>query len=177
MFHRKYGRITCSAWIDLELQQSRTAAVLLGGIVSGALCAAVGILTGSPHRIILELSLSDLLPPLWLFNALRFFAVFTVGCAAGLMLGNRNACHAAEKYRGGMLFLLALAAELGWYAALLGGGLLFWSAVLALLASFFAVALLLCAARISSLCGWLFLFHSVWSLYPLVISLAVLLRT
>ena len=159
MFHRKYGRITCSAWIDLELQQSRMAAVLLGGIISGALCASVGILTGSPHRTILELSLSELLPPLWLFNALRFLAIFTLGCAAGLMLGNRNPCHAAEKYRGGMLFLLMLAVELGWYAALLGGGLLFWSLMLALLTVVFAVMALLCAVRISSLCGWLFFLH------------------
>ena len=176
MYHKKYGRMTFSAWLNLELQQSSLLLTVFCGAVLAALCVAVGVVTESPYRVILELGIGDLLPPVWLFVSLRFLALFTVGCAAGLMLGNRDVACRAEKYRGGMLFLLMAATELCWYPTLFGGRMVFLCVLEAILMLCLSIAVTACVFRISRLSGWLFLLHSFWLAYLLILTFSVFFR-
>lgn len=176
MYHKKYGRITCSAWIELELRQSSLPLAIACGVVMAALCIAVGSVTGSLYRVILELGIADLMPPVWLFSLLRFLALFLAGCAAGLMLGCRDPLWRAEKYRCGMLFLIMAAAELCWLPTLFGAGWVLLSALEAMLMLGLAVCITACTLRISRLAGYLFLMHGVWLTYLLILTCSIFLR-
>ncbi|MBE6633305.1 MAG: hypothetical protein E7620_03060 [Ruminococcaceae bacterium] len=176
MYLKKYGRITFSAWLNLELGKSSLALTVVCGVLASALCVAVGCLTEQPYRVILELGIGDLVPPVWLFALFRFLAMFTAGCGIGLVLGRREPSCAAEKYRTGMLFLLMAAAELCWFPMLFGACRVFLSVLDIVLAVILAVYVTVGSFRVSGLSGGIFVLHAVWLIYLLIMSISVLLR-
>lgn len=176
MYIKKYGKITFSAWLNLELGKSSLAFTIVCGVLSAALCVAVGCITEQPYRVILELGIGDLVPPVWLFALFRFLAMFTAGCGIGLILGRRDPACAADKYRVGMFFLLMAAAELCWFPLLFGTCRVFFAVLDSILAVILAIYVTIGSFRISGLSGWIFLLHSVWLIYLLIMSFSVLLR-
>lgn len=176
MYRKQYGKMTPSAWLGAELEQSGTAWMLLGGSLCAAAYVTVRFLSGSPYQMMLELGISDLIPPVWLMTLLRFFAFLTAGCAAGLVLGWRDPCRAAEKYKGCLLFVLMTVLELCWYPTLFVSGLTF----VAMLESFvilgFAVGATFSFFRVSRFSGIVLLLHDVWLVYLLFLSVSVFFR-
>ena len=76
MHKKKYGKITVSAWLNLEMSQSSPALMLLFGLGLMIAGIMVQIHTGSPYRVILELGVKEIMPQVWLFVFLRFLSFF-----------------------------------------------------------------------------------------------------
>lgn len=176
MYKRKYGRMTSSAWLNVELEQSSLFLTVFGGILTAGAFLAVRWHTGAPYRMMLELGIGDLVPPVWLFTLLQLLGFLTVGCAVGLVLGWREKGCAADKYKGCLLCLLTVIAELCWYPCLFGKGMVFLSLLLAITALVLAVSTAVSFFRVSGLSGILLSLHSVWLLYIFVFTCSVFFR-
>ncbi len=176
MFGKRSLKMTARAWLSQETAQTSLILTLVVGVLTLLCYLFVRFLCGAPYRMMLELGVSDVIPPVWLFTLLQAVAFFTAGCAAGFVLGFRPVCCLAEKYKGGMLFVLTAAVELCWYPLVFGGGLV----VVALLQSALALALAIFTTvsffRVSRLAGWILVLHSVWLLYLLILSFRIFLR-
>ncbi len=176
MYRKKYGKMTVSAWLNAEMEQTSLPMTIIGGILLAAACIAVRMVSGSPYRMMLELGISDLVPPVWLMSALRFLSFVTIGCAAGLVLGYRERGCYAEKYRGCMLFVLLAVLELCWYPTLFKAGLVF----LCLLESIVILVLSVCVTisflRVSKFSGFILILHNIWLCYLLILAFAVFFR-
>lgn len=176
MYRKKYGKMTTLAWMSAEVRQTSLALAVIVGCLCAIAYVTVRGMSGHPYRVMLELGISDLIPPVWLMTALRFLSFLTVGCAAGLVLGWRERGCAAEKYRAGMLFLLLIALELCWYPTLFVSAMVF----LAVLESLAIVVLSLLVTvgffRVSRLSGILLVLHSVWLCYLMVLTFSIFFR-
>ena len=176
MFGKRNCKMTARAWLSQECAQTSLIFTLIVGVITLLCYIFVRVLCGAPYRIMLELGISDLIPPVWLFTLLQAVAFFTIGCAAGFVLGFRPSCCLAEKYKGGMFFVLTAAVELCWYPLLFSGGLV----VLALLQSVLALALAVWTTisffRVSRFAGWIFVLHDVWLFYLVVLSFRIFFR-
>ena len=176
MFKKKYGKMTVSAWLSMEMGETRPwmmialgTLMLVGGIV-------VRLSVGSPHLMILSLKIDDIVPPAWVMCFLWSLALFIVGCAAGFVLGHRTGAE-VEKYKGGMLFVLLAVLELCWYPTFFAGGLIFLSVLESILILCLSVGVTVCFYRVSKLAGVLLLLHNVWLVYMLILNFAVLFRS
>ena len=176
MYKRKYGRMTSAAWLNVELEQSSLFLTVLLGVLSAGAFIIVRWNVGAPYRMMLELGIGDLIPPVWWFTLLQLVGFLTVGCAVGLVLGWREKGCAADKYKGCLLGLLTILAELCWYPCLFGRGMVFFALLLAIAALFLAVCTAVCFFRISGLSGILLSLHSVWLIYLLVLTCNVFFR-
>lgn len=176
MFGKRCGKMTARAWLSRETEQTSVIATVAVGVVATLCFIATRILCGNPYRIMLELGISDLIPPVWLFTLLQTFAFFTAGCAAGFVLGYRPLGCAAEKYKGCMIYVLAAAMELCWYPTVFAGGLVFAAFLESVLAMFLAVLTTVSFFRVSRFAGFLFVLHDVWVFSVLVLSFRIFLR-
>ncbi len=176
MYKRKYGRMTSSAWLNSELEQSSCFLTVFCGVLMTVAYFIIRWLTGSPYRKMLELGLAEMMPPVWLFSLLQLLGLLSIGCAAGLVLGWRDKSCAVDKYKGCLFFVLLAAIELCWYPTLFGGGILFLCVIEAVLMLFLSIFVAVCFFRISGLSGILLSLHSVWLLYLLVFTCAVFFK-
>lgn len=176
MFGKRPLKITARAWLSQQTAQTSLILTLIVGGVTLLCYLFVRFLCGAPYRMMLELAISDIVPPVWLFTLLQAVAFFTAGCAAGFVLGYRPVCCLAAKYKGGMLFVLAAAVELCWYPFLFIGGLVVVTLLQSILALALAILTTVSFFRVSSFAGWIFAFHSVWLLYILILSFRIFLR-
>ncbi|MBQ8310773.1 MAG: tryptophan-rich sensory protein [Clostridia bacterium] len=176
MFKKKYGKITVGAWLNMEMNQSRPALMLLVGVLMMLGGITVRFCVGSPHLTILALDISSLIPPIWLMCILWSLAFFVVGCAAGFVLGYRAGGCEVDKYKGGMLFVMLAVLELCWYPTFFGAGLIFLSVLESILILCLSVGVTLCFYRVSKFAGMLILFHDIWLIYMLILNFAVLFR-
>ena len=168
--------MTVCAWINSEMEHS-TPMVMIGMAVlftlGGILVRAV---TGSPYRMMLELGISDLVPPVWLMTFLWTVVLFTVGGAAGFILGYRERGLEGEKYKGCMLFVLLAVLELCWYPTLFGAGLVFISLLESVAILCFSVGVTICFYRISKFAGMILLLHDFWLIYMMILNFAIFFR-
>lgn len=176
MYKRKYGKMTSAAWLNTELEQSSLFLTVFVGILATVAYFIIRWLSGSPYRAMLELGIADIMPPVWLFSLLQLLGFLTVGCAAGLVLGWRDAACTVDKYKGCLFFVLMAVIELCWYPTLFGGGLVFLSLLEALAMVFLSICVAVCFFRISGLSGILLSLHSVWLVYILIFTCAVFFR-
>lgn len=176
MYHKKYGKITFSAWLNAELEECSLVMTVFVGLLLAASCIAVRSVSGSPHQMILQLDIKDLLPPVWLLSALRFLAMLTVGCAAGMVLGHKRSACQIEKYKGGMLFVLLAVLELLWYPTLFYWGLLLLTLIECLCMLLLAIAVTACFFKVSRFAGYIMVAHAVWLAYLLILAFAILFR-
>ena len=173
MYKKKYGKITVNAWLNMEMNRSSVAlTVIIGTVLMGA-GIVVRFLTGGPHMMLLALNVGDLVPPVWLMGLLWSVSFFTIGCAAGFILGYRDRGCEVEKYKGGMLFVLLAVLELCWYPTFFGASLVFLSVLESILILCLAVGVTFCFYRVSKLGGMLILFHDIWLVYMLILNFAV----
>lgn len=174
MYSKRYGKLTARAWLNREMENAHPFGMLLAGVG----CMLGGIIlrgcAGSPYPVILELGIGELIPPAWMMAFLWSASFFTIGCAAGFILGYRQAGGAEEKYKGCMLFLLLYAAELCWYPALFAARLVFLSALLCVLILCISIWVTACFYRVAKLAGLLLLLHDVWLIYMVILNFAVL---
>lgn len=176
MFGRRKWRMTTRAWLSQEVSQTSLILTPVVGVLTLLCYIFLRALCGAPYRIMLELGISDLIPPVWLFTLLQAVAFFTIGCAAGFVLGFRPSCSMAEKYKGGMLFVLTAAVELCWYPLLFVGGAVFLSLLQSAVALALAVMTTVSFFRVSRFAGWIFVLHDVWLFYLLVLTFRIFLR-
>ena len=94
--------MTCAAWLNDELEQSSLFCTFFCGIVLTVAYFVIRFMAGNPYRIMLELGISDLMPPVWLLSLLQLMGFLIIGCAAGLVLGWRDAPCAVDKYKGAL---------------------------------------------------------------------------
>ncbi len=176
MYKRKYGRMTSAAWLNAELEQTSLFCTLFCGIILTVANFVIRSVTGSPYRIMLELGIADIMPPVWLFSLLQLLGFLTIGCAAGIVLGWKDTSCAVDKYKGALFFVLMAVIELCWYPTLFGGGLVFLCVLEALLMTCLSLMVVFCFFRISGLSGILLSFHCVWIVYLLIFTCAVFFR-
>ncbi len=174
MYHRKYGKTTLSGWLNMELSQSSVALALFGGALLASLGIVCRAMTGSPYRVILELGVGELIPPVWLMTLLWTASFFLVGAATGFVLGYRMQGSREEKYKGGMYAILLCALELTWYPTLFGAALVFVSTLICLCILMASIAATVSFFRVSSFAGTILVFHDVWLAYMLMLNIAVL---
>ena len=160
----------------MEIQQSGIGWMIAGGILTAASYVVMRCLCESPYRMMLELGIGELIPPVWLMSLLQFLSFLTVGCAAGLVFGCRNLGCAAEKYKGCLLFLLMILLELFRYPALFVRGMVFLSLLISILTLVFAVAATVCFLRVSKFAGILMLFHNLWLIYLFLLTCSIFFR-
>ena len=175
--HKKgYGKITVNAWLACELERSSPFCMLLCGVLLTVGAILVRCFTGSPYRLLLELGIGNMVPPVWAMTLLWTIAFFSIGCAFGFVLFYRAAGCEAEKYKGCMLFVLLAVLELCWYPTLFGADLVFLSVIEALLILCLSVGVTFSYYRVTKLSGMLMLFHSIWLVYMLILNFAILFR-
>ena len=171
---KKYGKITVSAWLNLELEQSSPALMILFGVALMIAGIAVQIHVGSPYRVILELGIREILPPVWIMSFLRAISFLTVGCAAGFVLGYREQGCKGEKYKGCMLFVLLAVLELLWYPTLFGSAWIFLSVLESILILCLSVGVTVSFYRVTKFAGMILLLHDIWLIYLLILNFAIL---
>lgn len=174
MHQKKYGKMTVSAWINLELEQSHPFLMLLIGMLLMIASITIRFFVGSPYRVILELGIESILPPVWVLSLLRTLSFLTVGCAAGFVLGHKNKLLCAEKYKGGMFFVLLAVLELLWYPTLFGASFVFLSVIESILILILSITVTVCFCHVSHFAGTILLFHDVWLIYLLILNFAIL---
>lgn len=171
---KKYGKLTVSAWLNLELSQSSPALMLLMGFGLMIAGIAVRIHVGSPYGVILALGVKEIFPPIWIMSFVRMLSFFTIGCAAGFVLGYREQGCQSEKYKGCMFFVLLAVLELLWYPTLFGSALVFLSALESILILCLSVCVTFSFYRVSKFAGMILLLHNIWLIYLLILNFAVL---
>lgn len=177
MYKKKYGKMTVNAWLNSELERSNPILMIVVGFVLVIGAILVRAFVGSPYRTMMELGISDLVPPVWLMTFLWSVSFFTIGSAAGFVLGYRIGGCEGEKYKGCMLFVLLAVLELCWYPTLFGANLVFLSVLETILILCLSVAVTYSFYRISKFAGMILLFHDIWLVYMLILNFSVLFRS
>ena len=175
MYKKKYGRMTVSAWINSELEQTSPILMLFSGLLLLVIGWAVRLGVGAPYRMILELGIGDLMPAVWMMALLWSVELFCVGCAAGFVLGHTERGCRGEKYKGCLLVVLLSLLEMLWYPTFFSLGLIFLTVLLSIVILCLAVSVTACFYRVSKFAGMILLLHDVWLAYMLILNLFVLL--
>ena len=171
---KKYGKLTVSAWLNLEMSQSSPFLMILLGFGLMIAAVAVRIHVGSPYPVILSLGVKELFPSVWIMSIIRMLSFFTVGCAAGFVLGYREPGIEGEKYKGCMLFVLLAVLELLWYPTLFGSVWVLLSALESILILCLSVCVTVSFYRVTKFAGMLLLLHDVWLTYLLILNFSIL---
>ena len=174
MYKKRYGRMTVSAWLNSELEQTSPVLLLFSGLLVLVIGWMVRFGIGAPHRMLLELGVGEIVPPVWLLSLLWSAELLVIGCAAGFVLGYRERACRGEKYKGCMLFILLVLLEMLWYPVFFALGLVFLSVLISILILCLSVAVTACFYRVSKFAGMLLLLHSVWIAYMLILNFFVL---
>lgn len=174
MHKKKYGKLTVRAWLNLELEQSSPVLMLLFGFGLMLAGIAVRLFVGSPYRVVMELGVAAILPPIWILSFLRSLSFLLIGCAAGFVLGYREKGCGADKYKGCMFFILLAVLELLWYPTLFGSSLVFLSVLESILILCLAICVTLCFYRVTKFAGMILLLHDIWLIYLLILNFAIL---
>ena len=177
MYKKKYGRMTVNAWLNSELERSNPILMIAIGFLLVISAILVRAFVGSPYRTMMELGISDLVPPVWLMTFLWSVSFFTIGSAAGFVLGYRIRGCDGEKYKGCMLFVVLAVLELCWYPTLFGANLVFLSVLEAVLILCLSVAVTYSFYRISKFAGMILLFHDIWLIYMLILNFSILFQS
>ena len=174
LFKKKYGKITVGAWLNIEMKQSSLGlSIFVGALLMGG-GFVVRFLTGSPHMTLLALHVGNIVPPVWLMGLLWSITFFTIGCAAGFILGYRDRGCEVEKYKGGMLFVLLAVLELCWYPTLFVKGLVLLATIEAMAMVFFSILTAVSFLRVSKFSGIILVFHTIWVIYLMLLTCAVM---
>lgn len=173
MIRRNYGRRSLSNWIDSELGQSNPYGMIFCGVFCTLAFLGVRLACGTPYRMILNLGIASLLPPIWIMTLLRGLSFLCVGCAAGLVLCRRERGVDREKYRGCLFFVLLMLVELLWYPTIFGSGLLFLGMLESILCLCLSVTVTACFSRVSKLASVILFLHTVWLIYLLILSCTI----
>ena len=176
MYKKKYGRMTPSAWLNSEMDHTNPVVTVAIGVLMAVGGIVVRALVGGPHRAILELGIDRIIPPIWLMAILWTVSFFTIGSAAGLVLGMQRGGYDADRYKGCMLFVLLAVLELCWYPTFFGAGLLFLSVLECICILILCTGVTLCFYRVSKFAGMLLLLHELWLIYMLILNFAVFFR-
>lgn len=176
LYKKQYGRMTVRAWLNMEMENSHPAFMVGGGILLLIAGLIVRFSVGGPYRVMMELGIADVVPPVWLMGILWSLSLFLIGCAAGFVLAYRPRGCEAEKYKGCMLFILLSVLELCWYPAFFGAGLVFVSVLMSLLILCLSVWITGCFYRVTKLGGMLLLLHSVWLIYMVILHFIIFFR-
>ncbi len=176
MHKKRYGKMTVNAWLNSEMEQSRPIVMAIGGVLLLVAGIMVRAFVGSPYPTMLLLEISDLVPPVWIMTLLWSLSFFSIGAAAGFVLGYRVGGNEGEKYKGCMFFVLLAVLELCWYPVLFGANLVFLSILVSIVILCLAVAVTVCFYRVSKLAGMILFFHDIWLIYLLILNFAVFFR-
>ena len=177
MYKKKYGRMTVSAWLASEMEQSSIVWMLVIGFVCLLGGWGVRISVGSPYTFLHTLNVLQNLPPVWLMTFLWSVALFTVGCAGGYVLGFHERGRGTEKYRGCLLFFFLMLCELLWYAVFFGAELVFISSLLSVCILCTAVAVTAAFCRVSKFASTILLLHDLWLVYMLILNFSVVFHS
>lgn len=176
MREKRFGRMSVRAWLNLEMERTSPAPMVIFGLLAAACGIAVRLAVGSPYYMTAAMGIGEIVPPAWLTSLLWTAAFFTVGCGFGYIVGFRAGGREAEKYKCGMLFVLLAVAELCWYPTFFCLGWVFVSVLETVLILCLSVALTVTTARVSRFPALLYLLHDVWLGYFLILNFAVLFR-
>lgn len=177
MYKKKYGRMTVSAWLNSEMEQSKPIVMILFGVLVFVIGWVVRFSVGAPYRMMLELGIGEIVPPVWLMALLWSMAFFTVGCAIGFVLCYREHGYPGEKYKGCMLAILLIVLEMLWYPIFFSAGLVFFSVLLSFLILCLSVAVTSCFYRVTKFAGMILLLHDIWLLYMVFLNCFVLFQS
>jgi len=173
---KKYGRMTVSAWLNSEMEQSNPIVMVVIGVLLTVIALLVRAGVGSPYQTIHAMGIDEIVPPVWIMTLLWTLSFLIVGCAAGFVLAFRTCGRDAEKYRGGMFFVLLAVLEICWYPLFFGAHLVFLSALSSILILCLALTVTFAFYRVTKFAGMLLLLHDVWLIYMLILNFAVLFR-
>ncbi len=176
MYKKQYGRMTVRAWLTAEMEASSPLLMLFAGGFLALAGIIIRVCVGSPYRVMLEMGIGDLIPPVWLMTVLWTASLFLIGCAAGFVLGYRCRGCEVEKYKGCMLFVVLAVLELCWYPTFFGASLVFLSVLESILILCLAIWITGCFYRVTKFAGMLLLLHDVWLIYMLILNFTVFFR-
>ncbi|MBR3893738.1 MAG: tryptophan-rich sensory protein [Clostridia bacterium] len=176
MHKRKYGKMTVSAWLNSEMEQSNPIVMVVIGVLLTIVALLVRAGVGSPYETIHAMGIAEIIPPVWIMTLLWTLSFLIVGCAAGFVLAFRTCGRDTEKYRGGMFFVLLAVLEICWYPLFFGAHLVFLSALASILILCLALTVTFSFYRVTKFAGMLLLLHDVWLVYMLILNFAVLFR-
>lgn len=155
---------------------SGTLSMLIFGGLLLVIFFVVRLTSGSPYVVMQRLRLWSCIPPVFFTTLLFTLWYLTIGCAFGLCLGSPCRGREAEKYKGGMLFVVLAVLELLWYPCFFVRAEIFFALLLSLLCVLFCVGVFLCFLKVSGLCAGVMLIHCLWLIYLTVICLIALFR-
>ena len=155
-------------------------------IISGTACALFyfisRIICGNGFDMLHKLSEFDILPPIWIFNAIFLIFYFIIGIAAGAMIhgvslqqirGEGETC----AYRGGLFFISSFFLGIIWFPLFFIFQSLFFSVLCALSALMCA---LVCAFQwyktVNKSSPTLMATFAVWMFYILFLSISAAVR-
>ena len=153
-----------------------TTGMFVGAGLLLAVFFAVRFTAGSPYVVMQRLRLFGLIPPVFLTTLLITLWYLLIGGAFGLGLFSPCRGREADRYKGGMLFVLLAVLELLWYTCFFVRSELFFAVLLALVTVVLAVGVALCFRRVARLSFCLMLAHAAWLCYLLVVCLIALFR-
>ena len=153
-----------------------TVCMLVGGGLLLAVFFVVRFTSGSPYVVMQRLRLWSCIPPVFLTTFLFTLWFLLIGCAFGLCLGCPGRGREAEKYKGGMLFILLAVLELVWYPCFFVRAEVFLSVLLSILCVALCVGVFLCFRKVSKLCACVMLIHAIWLIYLTIVCFIALFR-
>lgn len=168
--------MTVRAWLNSETDCANAPLTVGAGLLLLIAAIIVRVKVGSPYRVMMEMGIGDIVPPVWLMGLLWSLSLFLIGCAAGFVLGYRRGGCGIEKYKGCMIFVLLSALELVWYYIFFGKSLLFISVLLSIAILCLSIWITALFYRVTKLAGMIFLLHDVWLMYMVILNCAVFFR-
>ncbi len=176
MYKKQYGRMTVRGWLNSEMDCASAPLTVGAGVLLLIAGLIVRFKVGGPYRVMMEMGIGELVPPVWLMGLLWSLSLFLIGCAAGFVLGYKKSGYAIEKYKGCMVFVLLSVLELVWYYVFFGKSLVFISVLISI--GVFVLSLWITALfyRVTKFAGMLFLLHDIWLLYMVILNCAVFFR-
>lgn len=155
--------------------ETSVAAILICGGVNALVGVLIRLLVGSPYATVYLWRIESFIPPVWFMTLCFTIAFFAVGAVFGGVLFRRRGSD-ADRYRGGMLYLLLLFAEYLWYPLFFGAGQAFLSLLLIAVILFLCVMIILNWWHFCRVSSVLTILHGLWCLYLFILMLMVVLR-
>lgn len=162
-----------SGWFSGQFSRTKGWTVAAVGILSVLGAVISRALTGGPYRVMMQLGIGNLIPPVWAVSSGCFLGFVLIGCAGGFVAGFSPCPVRADKARSLLLFFLLLVTEWLWYPLFFGAGAVFLALVTAILILCLSIAAAGEFFRFSALPGLAMLLHSVWLSYLLFLQFAV----
>lgn len=168
--------MTVRAWLNSEMDCASAPLTVGAGILLLIAGLIVRFKVGSPYRVMMEMGIGDIVPPVWLMGLLWSLALFLIGCAGGFVLGYRRGGCSIEKYKGCMIFVLLSALELVWYYVFFSKSLVFLSVLLSIAIFFLSLWITALFYRVTKFAGMIFLLHDIWLIYMVILNFTIFFR-